>query len=499
MLISIRPRKHSLVLYSFLFANLALLSACGGSYNGGNNSGGGSQQGAPIIAATMPPSGIVNSAYSFIFAVSSGGQAPFSWSETGALPAGLTLASNGKLSGTPTASGSFPITVKVEDSASQTATKDFSIEIDSAPSFRFSFTGSMATPRFLHTATLLSSGHVLVAGGKDDTGNATATAELYDPGTGTFSAAANTLTYARFSHTATLLNDGNVLFAGGTGLTSASLSSAEIYDPGAGTFSSTAGTMTTARSQHTDTLLNDGTVLIAGGVDASGNALDTAEIYHPATQTFTATAGKMTAARFQHTATILDAGAVLLTGGVDATGFTTATAEIYDPTTGNFTPTDSMSDSRAQHSAIAIGLGSVLVAGGYSSDAQTVTALASGQSYNSSFTPLLTNMVEPRAQYTITSLGTGIFVLTGGAKFVLANCGNNCVTWVPQSLSSAEGFSSFDLDFFPEVSMNIARRGHTATLLGDGSKILIVGGANSTLGPRNQLVDTILSSAELFH
>jgi hypothetical protein len=85
MLISIRPRKHFLVLYSFLFANLALPSACGGS-----------QQGAPIIAGTMPSTGIVNSAYSFIFAVSSGGQAPFSWSETGALPAGLTLASNGK-------------------------------------------------------------------------------------------------------------------------------------------------------------------------------------------------------------------------------------------------------------------------------------------------------------------------------------------------------------------------------------------------------------------
>ena len=92
-----------------------------------------------------------------------------------------------------------------------------------------------------------------------------------------------------------------------------------------------------------------------------------------------------------------------------------------------------------------------------------------------------------------------ILILTGGAKFVLANCGNNCVTVVPQSLSTTEGFSSFDLDFFPEPSMNTARRGHTATLLADGSTILIVGGANSTLGARNELVDTVLSSAELFH
>ena len=39
--------------------------------------------------------------------------------------------------------------------------------------------------------------------------------------------------------------------------------------------------------------------------------------------------------------------------------------------------------------------------------------------------------------------------------------------------------------------MNTARRGHTATLLADGSTILIVGGANSTLGARNELVDTV--------
>jgi hypothetical protein len=504
MLASIRPRILSSLLsaslYLLLFVSLALLSACGGGGygGGGNNGGGGGGSTAPVISAAGPPSGTVGIAYSFTFTVSSGGQSPFTWSETGALPDGLTLSSAGVLAGTPAAAGSFPITVKVTDYSSQTATKDFPITIGNAPA-TFSPTGSMSTPRFLHTATLLKNGTVLAAGGEDDTGNANATAELYNPDTGTFSAAAGALTDARFSHTATLLNDGTVLFAGGTGLAGTSLSSAEIYDPTTATFSATAGAMTTARSQHTDALLTDGTVLIAGGVDASGNALDTAETYNPTTKTFTATTGHMTSARFQHTATILDGGTVLLTGGVDATGVTTATAEIYDPATHTFIATATMADSRAQHSAIPIGLGSVLVAGGYSNDGQTVTALSSGQSYNSSFTPLLTGMVEPRAQFTITSLGTGIFILTGGAKFVLANCGNNCQTFVPQSLPSAEGFSSFDLDFFPESPMNTARRGHTATLLGDGSTILIVGGANSTLGARNQLVDTVLSSAELFH
>jgi hypothetical protein len=493
---STRRRILSSILYSFLCANLALLAGCGGSYGGGNNGGGG-QYSAPVIDSGAPPTGTINSAYSFTFTVSSGGRAPFIWSETGALPSGLTLAPGGLLSGTPTVTGSFPITVEVQDSTSHTATKGVTIEIGSPPAF--TLTGSMATPRFLHTATLLSSGRVLVAGGQDNTGNATATAELYDPGTGTFSASPSNLNNARFSHTATLFSDGKILFVGGTGVTGTSLSSAEIYGPSAGTFSTTAGTMTAARSQHTDTLLSDGTVLIAGGVDASGNALDSAEIYNPATNTFTATTGNMTVPRFQHTATILDGGTVLLAGGVDATGLTTATAELYDPSTGKFTTTDSMSDTRAQHAAIPIGLGRVLVAGGYSNDSQTVIALSSGQSYDSSFTPLLTDMVEPRAQYTITSLNTGIFIITGGANFVLANCGNNCETLVPKSLSSVEGFSSFDLDFFPETPMNTARRGHTATLLANGSTILIVGGANSTLGARNQLVNTVLASAELFH
>jgi hypothetical protein len=98
------------------------------------------------------------------------------------------------------------------------------------------------------TATLLSDGSVLVAGGMDtrpvnasDT-PASASAELFDPSTGTWGATID-LTQARTRHTATLLPDGMVLIAGGISVRGSYSSdlvvrapgwlvSAELYDPG---------------------------------------------------------------------------------------------------------------------------------------------------------------------------------------------------------------------------------------------------------------------------
>lgn len=67
---------------------------------------------------SSPAGGGVGSAYSQSIASASGATAPYSYAvASGSLPAGLALASNGTISGTPTAGGSFNFTVTATDSS----------------------------------------------------------------------------------------------------------------------------------------------------------------------------------------------------------------------------------------------------------------------------------------------------------------------------------------------------------------------------------------------
>jgi hypothetical protein len=235
----------------------------------------------------------------------------------------------------------------------------------------FSATGPMAAYRENHTATRLSDGRVLVVGGYS--GSATlATAELYDPSTGTFSPTGSLAT-SRDLHTATLLSGDRVLIAGGISVVSPpigdSVLTAELYDPGTGTFSPL-GSIATARAEHTATLLRSERVLLAGGADDAS-----AELYDPQTNSW-ASAGQMTAVRGRGTATLLPDGRVLFVGGYDKgghSGHDLASAEVYDAASG-FIATGSMIQARSGHTATLLPDGRVLIAGGWDGTGQVATA-----------------------------------------------------------------------------------------------------------------------------
>ena len=230
----------------------------------------------------------------------------------------------------------------------------------------------MTVARYEHTATLLPNGKVLIAGGSSSL--ALASAEVYDPGTGTF-AATGSMTVARESHTATLLADGTVLIAGGVsgGVYTDALASAELYDPSAGAFAAT-GSMTAGRVNHTATLLSNGKTLMVGGAGGGSAALASAETYDPSAGTF-ATAQRPNAARTDHIATLLRNGTVLIAGGDYEFG-ALASAEVYDPDTGTFTVTRSLTVARMLFTATLLPSGAVLIASG---DDGSAGAIASAE------------------------------------------------------------------------------------------------------------------------
>jgi hypothetical protein len=207
--------------------------------------------------------------------------------------------------------------------------------------------GSLNEAHEWHTATLLPNGKVLVAGGFNDDAWQLYSAELYDPATGTWTLT-GPLSDRRMSHTATLLLNGKVLVAGGGEWSFLGyllpLESAELYDPGNGTWTRT-GTSTVGRWAPTATLLANGRVLLAGGLSFDYFPFSSAEEYDPLSGAWSST-GNMTTNRYDHSTTLLANGKVLAAGGDKFPGYLSS-AELYDPGTGVPVPQPTfLTDSR---------------------------------------------------------------------------------------------------------------------------------------------------------
>ena len=317
---------------------------------------------------------------------------------------------------------------------------------------------SMASPRQDQTATLLPNGLVLVAGGNSGTA-ALASAELYDPATGSWSPTGS-MAGTRQAHTATLLTSGKVLVVGGSdGI--GNLVSAELYEPSTGTWSATGSLSRRARAHHAAVRLPTGKVLVAGG-SASGSTDDDAELYDPATATWSA-AGTMVQKRSDHGLVSLPGGKVLAVGGLNLqTGVSTAGAELYDPATGTWTATGSLLEARSSASAVLLPTGKVLVAGGLRYFA---TSAGSGMAFVSSaelYDPVAGTWAATAtlAQATV-QRAAGALLPSG--RFLIEN-GSYSQVYDPV----AETWSAV-------VVTPVARYQQTATVLPSG-KVLVAGG-----------------------
>ena len=240
--------------------------------------------------------------------------------------------------------------------------------------------GTMSSVRYQHTATSLGSGMVLVAGGSaqlDQPSSCSCTtylssADLYNPANNTWTPTGPLLT-ARYSHTATVLTNGKILVTGGFGGATSTLqnigavlASAELYDPTSGTWSA-AAPMSVARMNHTATLLPSGKVLVTGGTDGT-LTLATAEVYDAASNTWTPAASLATPRQYQ-AAQILASGSVLVVGGLNDSSsatFGVASAELYDPAANTWSSAGALVTARQNFILAALGDGRVLLDGGSS-------------------------------------------------------------------------------------------------------------------------------------
>jgi uncharacterized protein (TIGR03437 family) len=323
----------------------------------------------------------------------------------------------------------------------------------------WTYTGSLSTNRYGHTATLLRNGKVLVAGGGGFpcSGNfcfstTYNSAELYDPATGRWS---NTGSLSRrANHTATLLPNGQVLVAGGVnfGYDIGSfnyVTSAELYNPATERWQPT-GSFTMIRGYHSAVLLPNGKILAVGSPDLNGRPVVwSAELYDPATERWSSTGtptmfGKLT---------LLPNGKVLAAGNA---------AELYDPGTERWSSTGKLNVIQDVRAMTLLPNGKVLVTG------------------NESFTPtMLAELYDPATgtwnvtgSFNTNHYGGMVILFPDGRVLMSGGFDSNFY-----SLRNAEVYDSATGVWIAISSMIAARQDHTATLLPNG-KVLITGGVD---------------------
>jgi hypothetical protein len=218
-------------------------------------------------------------------------------------------------------------------------------------------------------AAPLPNGQVLIAGGVADGGNVIPNAEIYDPGSETFTQLPTNpgteLTTPRFGAVAAPLPDGEVLIAGGSN-GSSFLQSAELFNPVTQTFTALPATGNTelavGREDAVAAPLPNGDVLIAGGTGNAG-CVPTTEIFDAGSGTFSQlpASGTLQTCVVGATAAPVPNGDVLIAGDG-------ANAQLFDPSADTFSQLSTGSAISADATSTSLPDGQVLIAGGGGSE-----------------------------------------------------------------------------------------------------------------------------------
>jgi hypothetical protein len=468
-----------------------------------------------ITTAALPATDANNPGYAFQFSALGGKPGADTWTvSSGALPAGVTLTPAGFLSGTPTQTGSFPVTIKATDGNGTSSTKTLTLTVN---------------PRlFVLTGEGLPSGLLNQAYGPVQVGSRGGTPPFtwsmsnapaglsIDPNTGMISGTPtaagtfNPLISARdsanppvnastsssiFINSNSIANDtvqfvtpvGNPV--GGQLLAGVSPVQVVVYNvetpvPGvqvtlsffrkgcssavlSGTL--TAQTDSFGSANFSDLSIDRGGTGYVLKATAGGVVSNTSNTF--TVNGFCGT-GNLNTGRLQPTATLLADGSVLVVGGqiagtgAGAPAVGTTSAELYRHAEIGFAffPTGNLQTPRFNHTATLLNDGTVVVFGGEDGNSQPLnTAEIYGVASNG-FTPVGANLIQPVFSHTATLLADGRVLIVGGISFDGG------------TLADAEIFDPVAQWFVSTGSMHNARANHTATLLTDG-RVLIAGGS----------------------
>ena len=377
--------------------------------------------------------------------------------------------------------------------------------------------GILLQNRSLHTAILLKDGRVLVTGGmfRTQDGNFTTivSTELYRVGDRDWhpgpslplpklTSSGQSLTF----HTTTRLNDGKVLLVGGTCFQMVddpkfgpipkifTQKRCLLFDPEKAAQGWTdTDNLTDARELHTATLLDDNmSVLVVGGSDGNATVghvpyLTTSELYQNGSWS---NAGTLHQARIGHTATQLKGGRVLVTGGFiveyvwDGKQYQLVykyfrECELWDPASKTWSPAASLKHARANHTATRLttgpNAGKVMVAGGEDQNG-TLRSYEIYDPDNNSTTIYPTDkhprkhLLRPSAGHTATLLKDGTVLLVAGGNPYLSQL------YVPETDSETDSW----IKTGGRGTLENPRQGHAATLLNDkDGRVLVTGGGAS--------------------